>query len=592
MIGYRLEIKQGASKVPQENSDADLSPDTCVFGEGKKEKVGIRARFKRFFQRFELKAGAPQNLLTAGLWQIGGTLLSSLFVWLLIMLVSREDVGIGAEGVGILNTANAFFLIFSVLIVGISKATSQAISEKFSDKKVAFENARNGTFIIIVIGIIIGISSIVSSFLIGNPFTFQNELSSTLFFIGIIMCFAGLRDGISANLAAVGEYDEIVKSQVAFQGSQLIAGVGLIIIIRAYLGSSFAGLILLVLVCGIIVQTVLLYRFLDRLWFNKQIFRFSKVNRKLFRIARQGIYFAITDIIPLGLLGATSTIILLFFTQQYTIAGAYSIVMGYSIGGLLATGFAWPIITTIAEAHGQNNTEKIHRYLHFIVKIFIYITFLILALNISLSRGILYIFHGQIYTTGATDVWLPFILVITACAIAGFEYIMNSVILGIGKGRPAGVYLGTLFLVSMGFVSLFLWLNPFLPQFNASIGLLMGTIVMLPLLPHHIKKHVGQGISWGIGIRSIIALICTIAIPVLLTWPPLEFIPMTNIWILILFAIIIVFLYPIFMVFFNAIGEDDLDLIEKKLVEYKLEKYLKSIVRFLRKINKISPFRT
>jgi O-antigen/teichoic acid export membrane protein len=558
--------------------------------ESPEEKVGFRTKVKRFFQRFELQAEAPQNLLTAGLWQTVGTMVASILSWLLVLVVSREDIGIGPVGIGILNTASALLSVFSLVIMGMSKATSQKVSEKFSDKKLAFQHARNGTFITIIFGIVIGICLIVGAFFIGNPFTLQDELSSILLILGITMLFVGFREGFSANLAAVGEYDEIVKAGVMLQLSRFISGIIIIIIIKSIIGPAFTGLILLILIISTIVQVLFLYRFLGKLWFNKQIFRFTKVDRKTFGIVRQGLYFAVTDIIPVGLLGATSTILLLFFTGDYHIVGAYSIAIGYSIGGLIVAGFAWPIITSVAEAYGQGDTERIHRYLNLILKLFFYLTFLMIAISIGLSRGILNIFHGTDYTT-TYDVWLPFILVVSAFTIAGFEYIMCSVLLGVGKGRPAATYLGSIFLVSVGFISLFLWLEPFTPQINAGLGFLTGTVIMLPILPILVKKNLKHGISKAVPLRSTLALLCSLALPAILTWPPLELIVFNNIWLLILLAITIAITYPIFLVFFGAITDEDFDLIDRKIEEYGLGKYIGPIIGILRKINNISPFR-
>jgi len=403
------------------------------------EKVGIWIRIKRFFQKFELSPEAPQNLVIAGIWQIVGTLLSSLLVWILVVIVSREDIGLGAEGVGILNTAAAFLGIGSIVSMGMSQATSQMISSNLNDKKLAFIYARDGTFIIIVTDIVIGVGLIVISFIIGIPVTFQNELSSIFFVIGIVMLVAGVRDGIVSNLAAVGEYDDIMKAYTTYTFSQVVSVIILLILIKTL--TLPAGLVLMVYLVGVLVQLYFLFKYFRGLWLNTQIFRFHKIDRRIIRVMRQGFYFSITNLIPSGIVGSIATIILLIFTQNYQIVGAFSIILGYSFGGLIVTGFAWPLITSVAEAYGENNTKKIHYYLHLIVKIYFYVTFFTLTLNIGLSRGILSIFHGEIYITGVTDVWIPFILVISAFAIAGFEYVLCSILLGIGKGRIAAIYL-------------------------------------------------------------------------------------------------------------------------------------------------------
>ena len=555
-----------------------------------KEQVGLGTKIKRFFQRFELKAEAPQSLLTAGLWQIIGTTIAALLNWLLLVIISRDDVGLGPSGIGIFNTTFAIICVFSILTIGMGKSTAQKVSENISDKAVAFEHARNGTFAAILMGIILGSILITCSFVIGAPLSFQEtNLSTILFISGILMCVAGIRDGLLSNLAAVGEYDEIAISYMLIPLTQFLTAIPFIFLIKTF--SLPSSLILIAYIFGIIVQTFYLTKHFRHLWFNTQIFRFHKVNRQIFKIVRQGFYFSITDIIPTGLLGSTLIIILLFFTQSnYEIVGAFSIITGYALGGLVVTGFAWPLITSVAEAYGKKDTAKIKYYLHLMVKIFFYLTFLVLAIDIGLSYGILLVFHGPEYLAGSTDVWLPFILVFSAYAIASFEYILCGILLGVGKGRSAAIYLGTTFLVTSGCATLFFLLNLFsLPQLNLSFGFLIGLLIMLPFLPYLIKKHLEQKIPFLIGLKSLAALLCTLLIAAVLLWPPLKLIPL-NVVSICLMGLLLIIIYVLLLIFFGAISQEDFYLLERKAAEYGLKKSLDPILRFLRKLMRISPF--
>ncbi|MHA1264956.1 MAG: hypothetical protein ACTSRS_06930 [Candidatus Helarchaeota archaeon] len=570
-----------------------------VMEEEQEKRVGFFLRIKRFFQRFELKSEAPQNLLASGMWQIAGTLISAILAWILVVLVSREDIGLGAEGVGVLNTALAVYGIFMLLTLGMSKATSQVVSEHILDKRVAFEQSRNGIFVIIITGFIVGTGLVIWSFFVGNPFLFQNRMSSILFIIGIVLMITGFRDAFTSNLAAVGEYDDIAKGNFVFPLFQLLTGIIIIVLIKILnLPILSNTLIALVFIFGIIAQTLFLAKHFNNLWFNVEIFRFTKVDRRALTLARQGFYFSITDIIPVGVLGSIVVVLILTHaqmicptTQAYEITGAFSIILGYALGGLIIVGFAWPMITAVAEAYGTGDSERIRFYLHLIVKLFFYLTFFILTIDIGLSRGILYLFHGPIYLTGVTDTWIPFILTIAAFAIAGFEYILCSVILGIGKGRVAAAYLGSIVLLVIGSVLLFLWLNLF-PTIliNASVGYIIGTLILLPLLPFLIKRILNEHIPMKIGLRSLSALACSIIIAALLFWPPLNLLPLTNIFNFILAAIILILCYSFLLVFFGAITAPDLLLLEKQAKEYNLEGVVRPILSIIRKIMNLSPF--
>jgi hypothetical protein len=283
---------------------------------------------------------------------------------------------------------------------------------------------------------------------------------------------------------------------------------------------------------------------------------------------------------------------LLFFTQNnYPIVGAFSIIIGYALGGLVVAGFAWPLITSVAEAYGKKDTAKIKYYLHLMVKIFFYLTFLVLTIDIGLSHGILLVFHGPEYLIGNTDVWLPFILGFIAYAIASFEYILCGILLGVGKGRSAAIYLGITFLVTAGSATLFLLLNLFsLPQLNLSFGFLIGVLIMLPFLPYLIKKHLQQKIPFLIGLKSIMALFCTLFIGAILTWPPLNLIPLSNVGLILLMGILLIVIYALLLIFFGAISQEDFYLLERKAEEYGLKKSLEPVLGFLRKLMRISPF--
>lgn len=532
--------------------------------------------------------------MAAGLWQIVGTLVGAILNWLLLVIISRGDVGLGASGIGIFNTALAIVGVFSILTAGMGKSTAQKVSENITDKIVAFEHARNGTFAAILMGIILGSILIAFSFFIGAPLSFRDDMSisTILFIIGLMMFLTGLRDGLTSNLAAVGEYDEIAISFMIIPFVQLLSGFVFIFLIKDF--SLPISSILIVYIIGLIAQALYLRKHFRQLWFNAQIFRFTKVNQGFLKIMRQGFYFAITEIIPGGLLGSVIIIVLLIFTQNtygYQIVGAYSVISGYSLGGLIVTGFAWPLITYVAEAYGKKDTARIKYYVDLIVKIFFYLTFLVITIDIGLSQGILSVFHGSQYLTGDTNVWIPFILVICGYAVGGFEYVLCSILLGVGKGRTAAIYLGALFLVTIGVTCFCIGLNLFpQPQLNASFGFLISTLIMFPFLPFLIKKHIQQPMPFRIGLRSLSALLSTLLISVLLVWPPLYLIPLSNAGMIFLMVILLVIIYILLLIFFGAISQEDFRLLERKAEEYGLKQSLDPLLSFLRKIMRISPF--
>jgi O-antigen/teichoic acid export membrane protein len=282
-------------------------------------------------------------------------------------------------------------------------------------------------------------------------------------------------------------------------------------------------------------------------------------------------------------------LLLFLFTNNYAITGAFSIVGGYALAGLLITNFTWPLITHIAEAHGKKDLEKIRFNLRLVIKLFFYITFLILAVTIGISQGLIYVFYGPTYLMGSTDIWIPFILTITASTISSFEYIICCVLLGIGRKRPAAIYLGILFLVTSGLIALLLKLNLFTPSISTGLGYLMGILVMLPVAPYLLRKEINQKIPFSVGLRSLLALLCTLSIAIIVIWPPLNLIRISNMLILSLSVVVLGFIYLFLLIFFGSMSKNDFDLFDEQFKGTRLEKIL-IFSAFFRKLAKFSPF--
>ncbi len=504
--------------------------------------------------------------------------------------MAREDIGLGAGGIGVLNIGTVIFTTSTLVIMGIQKSTSQKISENIVDCQLALKESKNGAFSILTISIVLGIALLIVSFCIGFPLSFQNSLSSMFFIIGLLMFLNWYRGGTQSVLSGIGDYDNIAKSNLCFFLSQLISGLLLMILIIVF--NLPIALIFLAYAIGLISQVLLLNKYFKKLpMFHPETFQFNFRSHELSKNTRQGILFSISEIVPLNILGATALLVIFAFTKDFNISGAFSIVTGYSLAGLLVTNFTWPLITHIAEAYGKGDHEKINYNLKLVVKLFFYLTSLIIVVLIGLSQGFLYTFYGNAYLTGTINIWVPFMLMVVGSSIASFEYIICCVLLGVGKRKPAAAYLGTLFLLIIGFCSLFLWLNPFDAQINTALGYLTSTVVMVAFIPYLMKKEINEKIPFSIGIRSIFALLSALSIGVVLFWPPLNLIPITNFFLLVLSIIIIGAIYLFFLIFYGSVAMSDIEMFREKINEYvRLKRIVGPILTFLQKIMKISPF--
>jgi O-antigen/teichoic acid export membrane protein len=541
-------------------------------------------------------SGQRQTLLAAGVWQTSGALICGFVAWILDLIVAREDIGLGAEGIGVLNIGTVVFLFATLVIVGLKKSTSQKISENILDNQLALKEARNGAFAILIISIVTGIALIISSFFVGNPLTFQNKMSSIIFIVGILMFLVFYRGGTHSVLSGIGDYDSIAKSRLIFFIFQLGSGLLLIVLILIY--ELPITLIFLAYAFGLIAQLLISFKYFKELqMFNPETFRFHFRGHQLARNVKEGTLFAISEIVPLNILGSASIIVLYIFTQDFAVSGAFSIVVGYSLAGLLITNFTWPLITHIAEAYGKQDSEKIGHNLKLVVKLFFYITSLVVVILLALSRGFIFVFYGSPYLTGAIDIWIPFMLMVVGSSIISFIYILCCVLLGVGKRKPAAIYLGALFLVIIGTCSLFLWLNPLgaylsnAAQVTTALGFLVGSVIMVAFIPSLIRKEINQKVPFSIGLRSIFALLTTLGISIILFWPPLNLIIITNIFILIFCLILVGAIYLLLLVFYGAVSKEDIQLFREKINDYRrVRRIVGPILTFMEKLMDISPF--
>jgi len=535
-------------------------------------------------------SGQQQTLLAAGIWQTSAALMTGFLGWFLDLIVARKDVGLGAEGVGVINIGTEIFAISTLIIVGIKKSTSQKVSEKIIDNKLALQEANNGAFAIFNISLLLGIGLLISSFIIASPFSFQNYLSSILFIVGLLMFLNWYREGTHSVLSGIGEYDIIAKTRLAFFLFQLISGLLLIVIIR--FSNLPVAFIFMAYAFGFVAQIIITRLYFRRIQlFNSGTFRFKLKNHEFLKNTQQGFLFAVAEIVPLNILGASTLLVTFAFTNNFAVSGAFSIAIGYSLAGLLISNFTWPLITHIAEAYGKRDHERISYNLRLVVKLFFYVTSLVIVVLIGLSRGFLHVFYGDLYLTGGTNIWVPFMLMVIGSSMASFGYILNCVLLGVGKRRPAAIYLGSLFFLIIGCCSFFLWLNPFSPQINAALGYVTGNTIMLVFLPSLMKKEINQKIPFSIGVRSILALLSTLVLAILLFWPPLSLINIKGFFLLIFCIILIGAIYLIFLIFYGAVSQSDINLLRERINNYKkFKRIVGPILTFMEKLMDISPF--
>jgi hypothetical protein len=257
-----------------------------------------------------------------------------------------------------------------------------------------------------------------------------------------------------------------------------------------------------------------------------------------------------------------------FATSQVSING---LIIGYASIVFAICNFGWPQIPAVAEAKAMNNYKLIDDYMKNTLHTGFNITAFFLLIYVGLSYQILFLFHGPEYIIGH----IPFILLTLAVAVLGIEFLICTLLMGLGEGRKAAYLIAFLTLIQIGIVPLLiLTLNSFFGAnstlYAGPVSLLVSSLAIFPLAFRYMVKNTNNPSKTYLAIlgKGTISIILT-----LLCYSLLELTVLRNIQPilgLVVRGVILFGFYALFMLIFAGFNDADLDFYERALGPFKV----------------------
>lgn len=274
-----------------------------------------------------------------------------------------------------------------------------------------------------------------------------------------------------------------------------------------------------------------------------------------------------------------------FFGFKSSLVSINGLIIGYASIVLAICNFGWPQIPAVAEAKAMNNSKLIDDYMKNTLHTGFNITAFFLVIYIGLSNHLLFLFHGPEYLIGH----IPFILLSVAVAVLGIEFLICTLLMGLGEGRKAAYFIALLTLIQIILVPiLIIALNSPLVDGSAlyagPVSLLISSVAIFPLIFHYMIKNTNNPVKVyrNILVKGIISIILALLCYTLLELTVLIYIqPIIG---LIVRGAILFGLFTFFLLLFAGFNDSDFDFYEHSLGP------LKPIVASFRRFLHHSPF--
>ncbi|MHA1278177.1 MAG: hypothetical protein ACTSQI_16370 [Candidatus Helarchaeota archaeon] len=506
-----------------------------------------------------------ERLVTGGTYIVGFSVLAGLMGWLVILIASRSDIGVGIAGLGFFTTANAFNYIILSISGGFNQSLSKYISEALvvSDKK-ALIYARSGFFVFNIIGIIL-FSCFFAVFVWLFPSNYQYALIYGILAITYYLTF--LDSNFTGNIAAVHRFDRI--GIVSFVAS--IGGAGAAFLILFLVPPPLNAVLLpLTLIAAVMTRVSMSFYFARKSvpYTLSSILKGAR-RREAIQIIKYGAYSTVPNIIYSG---AILWIQALWFSGLLgigsTVVSANGLIIGYASVALAICQMGWPQIPAISEAKAMKDYDLIDDYMKTTLHNGFNMSLFLLTIYIGLSYIILKLFHGVEYLFAH----IPFIIMSIGVVIIGLEFLICTLLVGLGKGKKAALLIIILTLIQVILTPLLImYLNTNFGLQSAlyagPISLLISSIAILPVAFNYMTKYTRNptrtylNILWKATLSLILALSC---------WGLFEWFvfPHSSLYLdmaigLFVRAVILFSFFLLFMLLFAGLNDADLDIYEK-----------------------------
>lgn len=523
-----------------------------------------------------------ERLVTGGTNILFFGLVTGLIGWLFIVIASREDIGIGPNYLGYITVAMAINSIGACLSGGFHQALSKYLSEALVEsKEKALTYAKAGFFIFNLIGIILFAAFMsVSIFLLPRNFDYGIVFGV----MAIVFYTSFFRDNFIGNLAATHRFDYIGKIN-------FIAGVANFIVSFLFLylvPAPFTGTFLTTtLITNVIFQIVFIFYYGKKALAYPLSSVFKGARRpEIVQVVKYGLFCVIPNIV---FSGAILWIQNLWYSGIFNFATKYvsinGLIIGYASIVFAICQFGWPQIPAVSEAKAMNDYKLIDNYIKATLRTGFNITAFFLILYAGLSYQLLFLFHGPDYSIG----YIPFIILTIAVAILGIEFLVCSLLMGLGEGRKAAYLIAILTLIQIILVPLLILCFNTLFGINSTlfagpISLLISSVAILPFILHYLIKYTSNPPKMYQNIlgKGAISIFLTLACYTLLELT--LFININPYIGLFVRALTLFAFFVFFMLIFAGLNDDDLNFYETFLGP------LKRVISIFRWLLHHSPF--
>ncbi|NVM30331.1 MAG: hypothetical protein HWN65_15910 [Candidatus Helarchaeota archaeon] len=512
-----------------------------------------------------------ERLVTSSTYMMGFSVLAGVMGWIFLVVASRTDIGVGDELLGFFTTAMALNIIGTCVAGGFNQSIAKYISESLVDsKEKALIYAKSGFFICNLIGIIFfGIFFVVAIWL------FPHNLEYGIIFglMSLIYYFNFFHSNFRGNLAAVHRFDYIGK--ILFAGGLVSGGVAFIILFLVPEPTN-AVLLPLMLVLNPIVQIILTVLYGKKVipYSLRSIFKGGQ-RAEMIQIFRYGVYCTIPNII---FTGAILWIQTLWYSGLLgvatTVVSANGVIIAYASVALAICQIGAPQVPAISEAKAMNDYKLIDNYMKNTLHNGFNMTVFLLTVYIGLSYIILEFLHGPEYTFAH----IPFILLSVAVAILGVEFLVCTLLMGLGKGRKAAILILILTLIQIFLVPiLVIYFNNVLgleaSLYAGPLSLLISSLAIFPVAFYYMKRYTHNPAKMYLAIlgKATVSMILTLlcfGLFELFVFPHSTSIIDIVIGMFVRGTILFSF-FLIFMLIFAGLNDTDLDLYLKYLGPFR-----------------------
>ncbi len=428
-----------------------------------------------------------ERLVTSSTYLVGFSVLAGLLGWVVIIIASRADIGVGAQLLGFVNTAVAFNIIGACIAGGFNQSLTKYISESLVEsKEKALIYAKSGFFIFNFVGLIL-----FSIFFAIALWIFPNNSS-----YGIILGIVALSYFVSffysffsSNIAGIHRFDYLGK--IVFVGGIIGASIQLGILFSITKPLNALLLPLTLIITPLILIILIFYYGKKSLPYSLlSVFRGAH-RREAIQILKYGFYCAVPNIINTGAILWIQTLFyagLLGFAT--TIVGANGVIIGYASVALAICQIGTPQIPAISEARAMKNFKLIDDYMKTTLHNGFNMTMFLITIYIGISYIVLKLFHGPEYLFAQ----IPFILLSIAIVILGVEFLVCTLLMGLGEGRKAALLILSLTIIQICLVPfLIIYFNNIWGMeaslYAGSLSLLLSSAATFPLAFHYMKKY-------------------------------------------------------------------------------------------------------